>query len=60
MDPTVATERIIRAIIDRDPEELRLAAADLADWLEKGGFSPACGLTYDADRLTFDMLVPLC
>ena len=47
MDPTATLARLLIAILDRDGDEIRNAADDLATWLEKGGalprFFPAMG-----------------
>lgn len=40
IDPNAALQRIIEAATDGDAIELREAAGDLADWLERGGYSP--------------------
>ncbi len=40
MDPNTTLQRIIDAALSGDAAELRDAANDLAEWLERGGFAP--------------------
>ena len=40
MDPDACLDRLLRAVNSADTDELRSAANDLADWIDKGGFVP--------------------
>ena len=40
MDPDACLERLIDAAISADADGVLDAAADLADWLGRGGFPP--------------------
>jgi len=40
MSPSAALLRLLRAVHDRDADEIREAAEALAGWIEKGGFTP--------------------
>ncbi len=40
MDPEACLRRIEDAASDGDRDEMRDAAADLREWIEKGGFLP--------------------
>lgn len=40
MDPNACFRRLMDAMADNDREEYQAAFADLATWLEKGGFAP--------------------
>jgi hypothetical protein len=40
MDPDACLDRLLEAAVNRDPEELLGAAADLAEWLRRGGVPP--------------------
>jgi hypothetical protein len=40
MNPNACLNRFIEAIRDRDHKEMRQAAGDLADWIQRGGFAP--------------------
>jgi hypothetical protein len=40
MDPDACLDRLLDAVADRDPQALLEAAADLAQWLDRGGVPP--------------------
>lgn len=40
MDPDACLDRLLEAAVNRDPAELLDAAADLAEWLRRGGVPP--------------------
>jgi hypothetical protein len=53
MDPNACLARVLEAVRTRDSDELRTAANDLADWLDKGGFQPIA-LPIDAALVILD------
>ena len=40
MDPNACLARLIDAALEGDADDLEAAAADLAEWIRKGGFLP--------------------
>ena len=40
MDPTATLQSLLEAVQERDPEMIVTHARDLAEWIEKDGYTP--------------------
>lgn len=53
MDPTETLTQLLIAVHERDTVAMREHCENLAEWLDKGGFAPDMGATFE--RLIFQV-----